>query len=69
MSLSSAVVASGAYHVAVNRPREKTREVLRIMKPGGGYVGGASHDTIMGDTPVRNVLAMFDTLRAEGAYG
>ncbi len=48
--------------------RAKTREVLSIMKPGGGYVGGASHDTIMGETPVQNVLAMFDTLRAEGAY-
>lgn len=45
--------------------RAKTREVLSIMKPGGGYVGGASHDTIMGETPVQNVLAMFDTLRAE----
>lgn len=48
--------------------REKTREVLGIMKPGGGYIGGASHDTIMGETPVENVLAMFDTLRAEGGY-
>ena len=48
--------------------RRKTREVLGIMKPGGGYIGGASHDTIMGETPVANVLAMFDTLRAEGEY-
>lgn len=48
--------------------REKTREVLRILKPESGYIGGASHDTILGETPVANVLAMFDTLRAEGEY-
>ena len=44
--------------------REKTRDVLEIMAPGGGYVGGASHDTILEETPVENVLAMFDTIRA-----
>ena len=43
--------------------REKTREVLEIMKPGGGYVAGASHDTILEETPVENVLAMFDVPR------
>jgi uroporphyrinogen decarboxylase len=43
--------------------RAKTREVLDIMSPGGGYVAGASHDTILEETPVENVLAMFDTVR------
>jgi len=42
--------------------REKTREVLAIMAPGGGYVAGASHDTILEETPVENVLAMFDAV-------
>lgn len=32
------------------------------MSPGGGYIAGASHDTIMEETPVENVLAMFDTI-------
>ena len=32
--------------------REKTREVLEIMMGGGGYVAGASHDTILEETPV-----------------
>ena len=40
--------------------RERTLEVLRIMAPGGGYVIGASHDSILEETPVENVLAMFD---------
>jgi len=42
--------------------RKKTLEVLRIMVPGGGYVAGASHDSILGETPVENVLAMFDAV-------
>jgi uroporphyrinogen-III decarboxylase len=46
--------------------RTKTQEVLDIMAPGGGYVAGASHDTILEETPVENVLAMFDTIRQYG---
>jgi uroporphyrinogen decarboxylase len=42
--------------------REKTLEVLSIMAPGGGYVVGASHDYILEETPVENVLAMFDAV-------
>lgn len=48
--------------------RQKTREILDIMKPGGGYIAGASHDTILPETPVENVLAMFDTIREYGVY-
>jgi len=48
--------------------REKTRETLDVMKPGGGYVAGASHDTILEETPMENVLAMFDAIREFGAY-
>ena len=48
--------------------REKTREVIDIMKPGGGFVAGASHDTILEETPLENVLAMFDTIREYGGY-
>jgi uroporphyrinogen decarboxylase len=48
--------------------RQETRKVLEIMKPGGGYVAGASHDSILEETPLENVLAMFDTIRACGTY-
>lgn len=48
--------------------RQKTCEVLGIMKPGGGYVAGASHDMILEETPVENVLAMFDAIREYGSY-
>ena len=48
--------------------REKTREVLSVMAPGGGYVAGASHDYILEETPVENVVAMFDAVEQFGAY-
>jgi len=48
--------------------RQKTREILEIMKPGGGYIAGASHDAILEETPVENVLAMFDAIREFGNY-
>ena len=48
--------------------RLKTKEVLEIMKPGGGYVAGASHDTILEETPVENVVAMFDAIQEFGGY-
>ena len=48
--------------------RQATREVLEIMKPGGGYIAGASHDAILEETPVENVAAMFEAIREFGAY-
>jgi len=48
--------------------REGTRKVLEVMKPGGGYVAGASHDAILEETPVENVLSMFDAIREFGVY-
>jgi uroporphyrinogen decarboxylase len=42
--------------------REETLRTLSIMAPGGGYVAGASHDYILEETPVANVLAMFDAI-------
>ena len=48
--------------------REETRKVLDIMKTGGGYVAGASHDSILEETPMENVLAMFDAIREFGSY-
>ena len=48
--------------------RQSTRETLRVMAPGGGYVAGASHDYILEETPVENVLAMFDAIAEFGAY-
>lgn len=43
---------------------DQVRKLLDIMAPGGGYIAGASHDTILEETPVPNVIAMFDTIES-----
>lgn len=48
--------------------REQTRRTLEIMMPGGGYVAGASHDWILPETPLENVLTMFDAIQEFGVY-
>jgi uroporphyrinogen-III decarboxylase len=64
--------AIDSHHVLIrgnpNFVREETHKVLKIMKPGGGYVAGASHDWILEETPVENVLAMFDAIAEFGRY-
>jgi uroporphyrinogen decarboxylase len=47
---------------SVDYVKDQTGKVLDIMTPGGGYIAGASHDTILEETPVENVLAMFDVI-------
>jgi uroporphyrinogen decarboxylase len=48
--------------------RRRTREVLEVMKPGGGYVASPSHDYLLPETPVENVLAMYETIQKYGRY-
>ena len=48
--------------------KKQTKAVLDIMMPGGGFIAGASHDTILEETPLENVLAMFDTILEHGIY-
>jgi len=48
--------------------KEDTRKVLATMMPGGGYIAGASHDTILEETSVENVLAMFEAIHEYGVY-
>ncbi len=48
--------------------RQAVRQVIAIMAPGGGYVAGASHDYLLEETPVDNVVAMFDAIREFGQY-
>ena len=64
--------AIDSHHVLIDGTpgsvRRSTRDVLDIMMPGGGYIAGASHDTILEETPVENVVAMFDAIREFGVY-
>ena len=49
--------------------RQMTRETLKLMKPGGGYIASPSHDYLLPETPVANVIAMYETIKEYGAYG
>ena len=48
--------------------RTKTREVIDIMKPNGGYIASPSHDYLLPETPVENVITMYETVREHGSY-
>ena len=69
------IVFNGAidsHHVLIDGDvetvRRSTAETLEIMMPGGRYIASASHNSILEETPVENVLAMFDTVREYGVY-
>ena len=46
----------------------KENITIKIMKNGGNFIAGASHDYILEETPVVNVLTMFDTIAEYGKY-
>lgn len=51
------------------KARAETYRVLQTMKPGGGYIASPSHDYLLPETPVENVLAVYETIRDYGSYG
>ncbi len=48
--------------------RAETRRILDLMMPGGGYVACPSHDYVLAETPVENVLALYETAQEYGFY-
>jgi uroporphyrinogen decarboxylase len=52
----------------VDLVRQKTREAIDTMKPGGGCILSPSHDYVLEETPLKNVLAMYDTIYEYGRY-
>ncbi|MFP4171031.1 MAG: uroporphyrinogen decarboxylase family protein [Methanomassiliicoccales archaeon] len=44
-----------------------TKDYLKILAPGGGYIGAASHN-IEPETPPEVAVAMYDTIREVGTY-
>ena len=63
--LNGAIDSQSRTHRGERRPPCAKRRCARsrIMAPGGGYVAGASHDYLLEETPLENVLAMFDAIR------
>jgi hypothetical protein len=48
--------------------RQETERTIDILKPGGGFIASASHDYLLEESPVENVLAMFETIKSYGKY-
>ena len=46
----------------------ETKRILDIMKPGGGYVCSPSHDYLLPETPIENIVALYETIREYGSY-
>lgn len=47
---------------------EVTKKIIDIMKPNGGFILSPSHDFLLEETPVANVVAMYDTAYDYGKY-
>jgi uroporphyrinogen-III decarboxylase len=47
--------------------RREVRERIRAFGPGGGFVFNAIHN-VQAQTPIDNLMAMFETLRKYGHY-
>jgi uroporphyrinogen decarboxylase len=48
--------------------RRLTQKTLEIMMPGGGYIASPSHDYLLPETPVENVIVMYETIKEWGWY-
>jgi uroporphyrinogen-III decarboxylase len=49
--------------------RESARQVLGTMMPGGGYICSPSHDYLLPETPLENVIALYEAIQEYGSYG
>ncbi|NLE75467.1 MAG: hypothetical protein GX605_01785 [Chloroflexi bacterium] len=54
-------------HTTPDGVRAEVRRVIEIMAPGGGFILGPTHN-IQSDTPLENVLAMYETAQTVGVY-
>lgn len=52
----------------VEEVRSEVRRVIDILAPGGGYCLAPSHDLMLDEFPVENVVAMYDEAFEYGTY-
>ncbi|MHB1455162.1 MAG: uroporphyrinogen decarboxylase family protein [Saccharofermentanales bacterium] len=61
-----------SHHVLIDGTPElvenTVKQILDIMKPGGGFILSPSHDYLLEETPVMNVIAMYDAAMKYGVY-
>ena len=52
---------------SVDEVRQEVRDNLRILGEGGGYILAPCHN-LQANTPIPNILALYETAYAEGWY-
>lgn len=52
---------------SVAQVREECKQTLNVMMPGGGYCFAPTH-ALQDNSPVENVVAMYDVARTDGVY-
>ncbi|HEY3290645.1 MAG TPA: uroporphyrinogen decarboxylase family protein [Anaerolineae bacterium] len=52
----------------VDEVQHEVQRVIDVMAPGGGYCLAPSHDLMLDEFPVDNVIAMYDTAYTYGRY-
>jgi uroporphyrinogen decarboxylase len=53
---------------SADEARRLTQSVLQTMMPGGGFIASPSHDYLLPETPVENVIIMYETIKQYGGY-
>lgn len=51
-----------------DQARALTRRTLATMMPGGGFIASPSHDYLLPETPVENVIVMYEVIKEHGGY-
>ncbi len=52
---------------SVGEVREEVKNIIYDMAPGGGFILSAAHN-IQGDTPIKNIHAIYETVEKYGEY-
>lgn len=48
-------------HGSVDEVAAETRRILKHLSPGGGYILSPGHPVLQDDTPIENILTMYET--------
>ena len=68
MTFMGCVDTQALIEATAGEARELTLRTLDTMMPGGGFVASPSHDYLLPETPVENVIVMYETIKECGEY-
>ncbi len=68
MSFMGCVDTQALIEASPEGARQLTLNTLEAMMPGGGFIASPSHDYLLPETPVENVIIMYETIKECGSY-